>query len=84
MQKINNFTLIKHAVPHTNIHRHVSICSTTIIRIPYKNTDKVQQLSKFYKRNLLLLQLISPYGHKVSNYVAALMLQTDKIILMFC
>jgi len=66
MQQINNVTSIKCALSHINIHRHVSIVSVTIIRMSYKNTDKVQQLSKFYK----LLQLIFPYGHKVSDYVA--------------
>jgi len=40
-----------------NIHLHALIAFVTVIRVFYKNTDKIKQLLKLHKYNHLVLQL---------------------------
>jgi hypothetical protein len=49
-KQTNKRTLIKCALPYTDIYLHVSIgFATTIVTVLHKNTDKIQQLPKLRK-----------------------------------
>ena len=55
--------MIKYALSYTNIHRHISVVSPTIIRVfSYKNTDNIKQFNKLHKQNCLMLHLTHQVG----------------------
>jgi len=54
----------------------------TIIRVFYKNTDKIKQLPKLHKYNNLILQLLFQVLHVVIKFQIMFLLKRDKIMLL--
>lgn len=55
--------MIKYALSYTNVHRHLSVVSATIIRVFfYENTDNIKQLNNLHKQNWLMLHLTHQVG----------------------